>query len=87
MTDSSPLFADRILNVAVTGPLVRIELGTAQVFENGKDPQFVATRQVVMPIEGFVNSFGLLDQVMKKLVETGVLKVRADAGESAATSQ
>ena len=73
---SSPIFADRILNLAVTGSLVRIELGVSQRSEAGEAGlQFVASQSLVMPIEGFVDAFGIMDRAMKKLIETGVLKV------------
>jgi hypothetical protein len=76
-TTSPTFFADRVTNLSVTGPLVRIELGVAQIPESeNKVPQIVVSQTIVLPIEGFVNSFGMMEQVMKKLVETGVIKLR-----------
>jgi len=73
-------FADRILNIAITGQVVRIELGSAQIPVDGKgDPQLIPSQLIVMPIDGFVSSAGLMDQVMKKMLENGIIKLRDDA--------
>lgn len=70
-------FADIIINIAVTGPLVRIDLGTLNPVQSkdGKlEHQPVVNQQLVMPIEGFARSLAMQEQVVKKLVEDGVLK-------------
>lgn len=78
MTRLSHLFTDRLVNLSVTGSLVRIEMGALLLPEN-KDqaPEFEPTQALVMPLDVFVNSFGMMDALMKKLVEDGVLKPRA----------
>lgn len=75
MTNPSALFADRILNVALTGSLIRVELGQFEAPEDksGK-PRLVATRTIVMPMDGFVASFGMLEAIMKKLLDDGLVK-------------
>jgi hypothetical protein len=71
-------YADTILNIAVTGPLIRIDLGTLLPQGTGSDgkPQLKATmtQQLVMPLEGFVRSMGVQEQVIRKLLADGVLK-------------
>ena len=77
MTTASQLFADRIINLSITGPLVRIELGALQLAgANEKSPTYVPTQTLVMPLDGFVSSFSMLEQAMKKLAETGVVRTR-----------
>jgi hypothetical protein len=70
-------FADTILNVSITGNLVRLDLGTV-VPTKGKggaqELRATPTFQLVMPLEGFVRSFGMQEQMIKKLVADGVLK-------------
>ncbi len=79
MTTTTQLFADRIVNLSVTGPLVRIELGVVQLAAaNEKNPTFVPTQTLVMPLDGFIDSFGMLEQAMKNLVKSGLVKTRAD---------
>jgi hypothetical protein len=80
MTTSSQLFADRIVNLSITGPLIRIELGVIQLTEGSEKPTgFVATQTLVMPLDGFANSFRMLEQAMKKLAESGLVKVNPAA--------
>ena len=76
-------FADTILNVAVTGNLVRLDMGTvvpidAKEGKGGKqDLRATPTLQIVMPLEGFVRAFGLQEQLIKKLIANGVLKAES----------
>jgi hypothetical protein len=70
-------FADTILSINLTGPLVRIDLGTLAPVP-GKDGKqelrATPTQQLVMPLEGFVRAFGMQESVIKKLLADGVLK-------------
>lgn len=82
MSRSSHIFSDRIVNVAMSGPLIRIELGAMQApTGDGQKPQLVPTETVVMPLDGFVQSFSLLDAVMKRLVADGVVKLQTPEAE------
>lgn len=84
MVNLAHSFVDRIVNVAVTGPMVRIELGVLNRPESKDQLFLVEPNQVlVMPLEGFVNSFGILEALMKKLVEDGVLKPTPPIGPDA----
>ncbi|NML14070.1 hypothetical protein [Azohydromonas caseinilytica] len=80
-------FADTVLNITVTGPLVRLELGTVTPApgSNGKQ-EFTTTptQQVVMPLEGFIRAFGMQETVIKKLVADGVIKAQPAAAPGAA---
>lgn len=70
-------FADTILNISLTGPLVRIELGTIAQANNPEGKQELRatpTQHLVMPLEGFIRAFGLQENVIKKLIADGVLK-------------
>ncbi len=70
-------FADTILNISVTGPLVRIDFGT--LVPDPTDPEkkklnATTTQQVVMPIEGFARAFATQQRIIKKLVDSGILE-------------
>ena len=72
-------FADTILNIAITGNLVRLDLGTITPIQGKDGKQELRanpTQQVVMPMEGFVRAFGMQEQVIKKLIADGVLKAQ-----------
>lgn len=75
-------FADTILNIAITGNLVRLDLGTVtplQSKDGKQELRATPTQQVVMPIEGFVRAFGMQERVIKKLIADGVLKTQPTA--------
>ncbi len=78
MSQSPHLFADRLSNIAITGPLVRIELATVQVPKaENQQPQLTPSQTLIMPLDGFVASFGMMEAVMKQLVKDGVIKLQA----------
>jgi hypothetical protein len=86
-------FADTILNVVVTGNLVRFDFGTvtsAPGKEGTQEMRATPTIQMVMPIDGFIRAFGVQEQLIKKLVADGVLKPvpsQAGAGDSGLVKQ
>ena len=87
MTTSTHSFADRLLNIAVTGSLIRLEFGTLQApAEEGQKPQLVTTQTLVMPLDGFLPSFGIMDTIVKKLVADGVIKLQAPQGSPPAAA-
>ena len=71
-------FADTILNITVTGGLIRIDLGTVTPQGQDQDGKPILkathTQQLVMPLDGFVRSIGMQEQVINKLLADGVLK-------------
>jgi hypothetical protein len=76
-------FADTILNISVTGGLVRIDLGTVVPAPTDENPQALKgtqTQQLVMPLDGFINAFNTQESLVKKLVADGVLKVQQPVG-------
>lgn len=72
---NSPIFADRVVNLAVTGPLVRLELGALQAPRNKDEkPLLVPSGTLVMPLDGFAASVAMMDAMLKQLVKDGVLR-------------
>ena len=60
-------FADTIINLSMTGRLIRLELGTAVPVANSEGKQEVRlnpTQTLVMPLEGLVRSFGMQEQLV-----------------------
>ena len=70
------IFADGISAVHVTGNLVRIDLMTVQPQLKSKDGQPVVevNQRIIMPLEGFVQSLMVQDNIVKQLIVAGVLK-------------
>jgi hypothetical protein len=70
------IFVDGISAIHITGQLVRIDLMTLQPHlksDNGQ-PVVDVSRRLIMPLEGFVQSLAVQDNIIKQLVAAGVLK-------------
>ena len=82
------IFADGISAVHVTGNLVRIDLMTMQPQLKSKDGQPVVevNQRIIMPLEGFVQSLAVQDNIVKQLIEAGVLKKDEQPSDGPATN-
>jgi hypothetical protein len=76
-------YADAIGGIALTGPVVRIDLVSLSPTEKDEkeQPKAVFRQRIVMPLEGFVRSFGLMAQVMQQLEKQGLIR-RSGEGEA-----
>lgn len=72
------MFVDGIGNINVTGNIVRIDLVALQPqMKNEKgEPLYAVTQRIVMPLEGFVKSAELQQNILQQLIKNGVLKVQ-----------
>lgn len=69
------VYADRILDVVVTGAIVRLDLGSlAQHKDKDDKPKLELRQRVVMPVDGFLQSFAMMLQVVQQLEKQGVIK-------------
>ena len=78
------IFADAISAVHVTGNLVRLDLMTVQPHlqsDNGQ-PVVEVNQRLIMPLDGFVQSLAVQEDLVKKLIEAGVLKVTPQGSSS-----
>ena len=70
------IFADGISAIHVTGNLVRIDLMSVQPqlkSDNGQ-PVVEINRRIIMPLEGFVQALATQQDIVRQLVEAGILK-------------
>lgn len=68
-------FSDRLVNISITGPLVRLDFATlAAPVKEGQQPTLTQNQTMVMPMDGFLQSFGMLESMVRKLITEGVLK-------------
>ena len=81
-------FADTIGEIAITGSVIRIDLvslsPTNRDDKGQPRPEF--RQRVVMPVEGFMRSFGLMSQVVQQLEKSGVIK-KVDAAQVEAATK
>ena len=74
-------YADVIGNITVTGHLVRIDfLSQVTPPPQQQDTQqqgvhFQSSHRLVMPLDGFLRSLGVQEQIRAKLIADGVIKV------------
>lgn len=70
------IFADGISAVHVTGNLVRIDLMTVQphLKSDSGQPVLDVSRRIIMPLEGFVQALAVQENIVRQLVDAGVLK-------------
>jgi hypothetical protein len=85
---SEELFADALGEIGITGPVIRMDLFSLSPTEKDdkNQPKPVFRQRIVMPVEGFVRSFGLMAQVMQQLEKQGVIK-RPAAGDAAVPAE
>lgn len=77
------LFVDGFGNIIVTGTMVRIDLvALVEPGADGKEPRFEHRQRLVMPLDGFLRSFGMAESVVKKMVDAGVVGMNKPGNES-----
>jgi hypothetical protein len=73
---SSEIFSDGISEILITGSVVRIDFVSLSPTEKGPDgqPKAIFRQRVVMPLEGFMHSLGMLEKATQKLIGDGRLR-------------
>ncbi|MEM7652259.1 MAG: hypothetical protein AAF220_03670 [Pseudomonadota bacterium] len=81
---TNELFADMIGEISLVRGAMRIDLvsmSAAKDEQGNPVPEF--RQRIVMPLEGFVQSFGSMERMMAQLVERGVISKNADEAPEA----
>jgi hypothetical protein len=70
------VFADGVGEVMLTGSVVRLDLVSLSLTEKDENgqPKIAFRQRVVMPVDGFVRSFGMMAQLMQQLEQKGVVR-------------
>jgi len=73
------LFADGISEITLVGSTLRIDLVSLSPTERdaNNNPRQVLCQRIVMPVEGFASTFNLLEQVMQRLLNDGLVMDQA----------
>ena len=87
---SKDIFADGIGEITLSGGMVRMDLVTltgSQSKSSEEKPKLEFSQRVIMPPDGFLRSFSAMENLVKQLIEAGLVKPRdqqanADGGES-----
>lgn len=86
---SNEIYSEGIGEVAITGPVVRLDLVTLSLEDRDDkgQPKLVLRQRVVMPIDGFLRSFAVLGQAMQELEKRGVVRKIDTHGKEVAVSK
>jgi len=87
MSDSKDIFADGIGEITLAGGMVRMDLVTLVGSQKDDDnkPRLEFSKRVVMPPDGFLRSFSAMENLVKQLIDAGLVKPRD--GEQAASAE
>ena len=80
---NNEIFADGISAIHITGNLVRIDLMTVQPHlksDNGQ-PVVDVSKRIIMPLEGFVQSLTVQENIINQLMDAGVINKNPDPEE------
>ena len=86
MEKAQELFADGVGEITLAGGMVRMDLICLVGSQRSEDdkPRFEVRQRVVMPPDGFLRSFGAMEDLVKQLVKAGLVKPREGNPDAAA---
>ena len=73
MADKTEIYADGIGQIHMIANMVRYDFVTLQPAEEGKQPAQESKVRLIMPLQGFLSAFNTMQQMIDKLVESGVI--------------
>jgi hypothetical protein len=82
------IFADGIGEIVLSGGMVRMDLVALTGSQRDKDdkPKLEFRQRIVMPPDGFLRSFSAMEDLVRQLVDAGLVKPR-EGGQPAATTK
>ena len=68
--------------------MVRMDLVslTGKQGDDNDKPRLEATRRIIMPPDGFLRSFGAMENLVKQLVDAGIVKQREGGTDTVASA-
>ena len=69
-------FTDGFANIAVTGTVVRIDLMSMVGVDKENKPRLEVKQRLIMPIDAFLRSYSMSEDVVNKLVKAGIVNKR-----------
>lgn len=88
MSYEREIFADGIGEITLSGGMVRLDLVSLAGSQNDEKnkPHLEVTRRIVMPPDGFLRSFSAMENLIKQLVDAGLVQPR-DGSSGPMTNQ
>lgn len=69
-------FTDGYANIAVTGTVVRIDLMSMTGADKDGKPRLEVKQRMIMPLDAFLRSYAMADDIVKKLMKAGIVNKR-----------
>ena len=71
-------YADGIGEITLSGGMVRMDLVTLQGSQKDPEnkPQLELSQRIIMPPDGFLRSFSAMENLVKQLIDAGIVKPR-----------
>lgn len=73
---TTEFFTDGFANIAVTGTIVRIDLMSMVGVDKEGKPRLEVKQRMVMPLDAFLRSYSMADDIVNKLMKAGVVNKR-----------
>lgn len=88
MESRAEVFADGMGEITLSGGMVRIDLVSFSPTKQDAEgrPQLEFRQRIVMPPDGFLRSFSAMEDLVKKLVDAGVVKTRDGQPDASAVA-
>jgi len=83
MSEMKTRFADGLARIAVRGGVVRLTFGIQEEKKDGQ-PEMHPSQQIVMPLDGFLNAFNVMQGIVAKLEKDGLVKKIENATKATA---
>jgi len=75
------LYSDGYANIVVTGTIVRIDLMALAGQDAEGKPRFEVRKRLIMPLDGFLRSYAMSDDIVNKLQKAGIVNRRTPPPE------
>ena len=78
MPENRESYADGIGEITLSGGMVRIDLVTLQGSQKDSQskPKLEISQRIIMPPDGFLRSFSAMENLVKQLIDAGLVKPR-----------
>jgi hypothetical protein len=82
MSQNREIFADGVGEITLSGGMVRLDLVTLVGSQNDEKnkPRLEAFQRIVLPPDGFLRSFSAMENLVKQLIDAGLVQAREGAG-------
>jgi hypothetical protein len=82
MSQNREIFADGVGEITLSGGMVRLDLVTLVGSQNDEKnkPRLEPCQRIVMPPDGFLRSFSAMENLVKQLIDAGLVQARDGAG-------